>query len=182
MSKNLDSIILTIRKKGLPYFSYVATNRLIYHKSGPKLSGNPRHIGFIFDWNVIFQMLAVLVCLGLDPNYLTRTDHHWDQYHQGYKTKIPSGNVMMDYRAWFRRILLSNVDIFEEPPTFLVLSTQFLNTTKGRRNEIFQDQPTILQYIGVTNRGCVTQYTEPKTGCPWTGLLWTPCHLQGKTY
>ena len=78
MSKNLDPIFLTIRKDPVPNFLYVTINRLIYLKSGPKLSGNPRHIGFIFDWNVIFQMLTVLACLGLDQNYLTRTDHHRD--------------------------------------------------------------------------------------------------------
>ena len=76
--KTLDPIILTIRKKSIPNFWYVAINRPIYLKSGPKLSGNPRNIGFIFDWNVIFQMLTVLACLGLGPNYLTRTDHHRD--------------------------------------------------------------------------------------------------------
>ena len=78
MSKILDPIFLTIRKNSIPNFLNVAINRLIYLKSGPKLSGNPRHIGFIFDWNVIFQMLTVLACLGLGPNYLTRTDHHRD--------------------------------------------------------------------------------------------------------
>ena len=78
MSKILDPIFLTIRKNAIPNFLNVAINRLIYLKSGPKLSDNPRHIGFIFDWNVIFQMITVLACLGLGPNYLTRTDHHRD--------------------------------------------------------------------------------------------------------
>ena len=78
ISEIWTQFFLTIWKNGLTIFLYVAINRLIYLKSGPKLSGNPRHIGFIFDWNVIFQMLTVLACLGLGPNYLTRTDHHRD--------------------------------------------------------------------------------------------------------
>ena len=78
MSKILDPIFLTIRKNASPNFWYVATNTLIYLKSGPKLSGKWRNIGLIFYWSVIFQMLTVLVCLSLGPNYLTRTDHHWD--------------------------------------------------------------------------------------------------------
>ena len=78
MSKILDQIFLTIRKNTILNFGYVAINRLIYLKSGPKLTGNPRHIGFVFDWDVIFQMLTVLAFLGLGPNYLTRTDHHRD--------------------------------------------------------------------------------------------------------
>ena len=68
MSKILDPIFLTIRKNSIPNFLYVAINRLIYLKSGPKLSGNPRHIGFVFDWDVIFQKVTVRMCLGLDPN------------------------------------------------------------------------------------------------------------------
>ena len=78
ISKIFEPIILTIQKNGFPNFFYIATNRPIYLKSGPKLSYNPSNIGFIFDWSVIFQMLTVLVCLGLGPKYLTRTDHHWD--------------------------------------------------------------------------------------------------------
>ena len=75
-------------------------------------------------WNVIFHMHTVLACLGLGPNYLTRTDHHRDQYHQGYKTKIAPKNVMMEYRAWFRRLLLST--------KFLTYLTNIFYFKKGK--------------------------------------------------
>ena len=74
--KILGPIILPIRKKAPPNFWYVALNRLIYLKSGPKLSGQCRNIEFVFDWDVIFQKVTVRMCLGLGPNYLTRIDHH----------------------------------------------------------------------------------------------------------
>ena len=64
-------------------------------------------LGLVFDWDVIFQKLTVQLCLGFVPNYLTRIDHHKGQYHQGYETKNVSQNVMLDYRVWFRGILLS---------------------------------------------------------------------------
>ena len=74
--KILGPIILPIRKNAPPNFWYVALNRLIYLKSGPKLSGQRRNIEFVFDWDVIFQKVTVRMCLGLGPNYLTRIDHH----------------------------------------------------------------------------------------------------------
>ena len=76
--KILGPIILPIRKNAPPNFWYVALNRLIYLKSGPKLSGQCRNIELIFDWDIIFQKVTVRMCLGLGPNYLTRIDHHWD--------------------------------------------------------------------------------------------------------
>ena len=54
MSKSLDIIILMIQKNLVPNFLLAAINRLIYLKSGPKLSCNPRNIGLHFYWSVIF--------------------------------------------------------------------------------------------------------------------------------
>ena len=76
MSKILDPIILTIRKNVALNFWYFATNRLIYLKTVPKLSGQYRNIELIFDWDIIFQKVTVRMCLGLGQNNLTTIDHH----------------------------------------------------------------------------------------------------------
>ena len=57
MSKILDPIFLTIRKKSPLNFWYVALNRQIYLEKWSKSTGQHWALGAIFDWDTIFLML-----------------------------------------------------------------------------------------------------------------------------
>ena len=79
MSKILDPIFLTIRKKSPLNFWYVALNRQIYLKNGPKVLGNIGHwepflTGTPYFW--CLEMATVPKRLGLGPKFFRLRNHH----------------------------------------------------------------------------------------------------------